>query len=202
MSASSMVMGIRATDPALFEAARRGDGAAREAVVDVVLPEVLQWCARLGGPKVDPEDACHDVCLVLLGRFDRVPDVDRLAPWLFSVTRRVLAQHRRRAWVRRWVPGLVPDVPDPRADPRRAAEDEQLVKRIQAALESLSPDHREVLVLHELEERTEAEIAELLDLPIGTVRSRTRAAREHFRRVARRYDLVPPVVEIAGEGRR
>ncbi len=195
-------MGIRSTDPALFEAARLGDRAAREAVVDRVLPEVLQWCARLGGPRVDPEDACHDVCIVLLGRFDRVADVERLAPWLFGVTRRVLAQHRRRAWIQRWVPGLVPDAPDPRPDPARLAEDGEFTRRVQRALEDLSDMDREVLVLCDLEERPESEVAELLDVPIGTTRSRVRAARERFRRVAHRHALAPQVVELAKGGKR
>lgn len=195
-------MGIRATPPAVFEAARRGDRAAREAVVDNVLPEILQWCTRLGGPKVDAEDACHDVCLVLLGRFDKAPEVERLGAWLFGVTRKVLAQHRRRAWVRRWVGGEVPDAPDPRQDPERAADERHTVRRVQQALEALTPNDREILVLYDLEERSESEISELLDIPVGTVRSRARVARERFRKVARHHALVSQVVAIAEGGDR
>jgi DNA-directed RNA polymerase specialized sigma24 family protein len=44
-------------------------------------------------------------------------------------------------------------------------------------------------------------VAEILDIPLGTARSRLRAAREAFRRSARRHQLVAPVVELAREGR-
>jgi RNA polymerase sigma-70 factor (ECF subfamily) len=188
----------RPIEPALFDAARRGDPVAREQLLDILLPEVLQWCARLGGPKVDAEDACHDVLIVLLDRLEKVHDEDRLRSWLFSVTRKVLAQHRRRAWVRRWVPGLTIDAPDTRsAAPDHSAVISQLGERIRLVLDELPATERECLVLFDLEERPEAEVAEILDVPIGTARSRVRSARERFRRIARRHSLTGQVVEMS-----
>lgn len=193
----------RSFDPALVVAARAGDAAAREELADTVVPMVLQWCARLGGPRVDAEDACHDVCIVVLTRIDRLEDPERFGTWLFGITRRVLAQHRRRAWVRKWVPGLTVEVTDHRADPGRDAEARQTTRRVHAVLESLSENEREVLVLFDLEERTESEVADLLDIPLGTARSRLRTARERFRRAAGRHLLAPPTdarIEEGGRG--
>lgn len=189
-------------DPALVDAARRGDAAACERLLDRVLPVVVQWCARLGGPRVDPEDAAHDVGIVLLRRMADVHDTERFGAWLFSVTRRVLAQHRRKAWFRYWVPGITLDNAPALSDPGRDAERSDVSRRVQATLEELTPVHREVLVLFDLEERTEAEVADILDLPIGTVRSRVRSARESFRRAAWRHDLHPEVSELPSSGRR
>jgi len=59
----------------------------------------------------------------------------------------------------------------------RAEEDAQLV----AALNRLSPEHRAVLVLKDLEEQKYEDIAEILDVPIGTVRSRLHRARLELR---------------------
>lgn len=191
-------MRARPIEPALFDAARRGDALAREQLLDILLPEVLQWCARLAGPKVDAEDACHDVLIVLLDRLEKVHDAERLRSWLFSVTRKVLAQHRRKAWVRRWVPGLTVDAPDSRApSPDQSAAISQVGERIRLVLEELPPAERECLVLFDLEERPEAEVAEILDIPIGTARSRVRSARERFRRIAKRHHLTGQVVELS-----
>lgn len=190
-------MYTRPIDPAMFDAARRGDPMAREELLDIVLPEVLQWCTRLGGPKVDAEDACHDVLIVLLDRLEKVQDEERLRSWLFGVTRRVLAQHRRKAWVRRWVPGLTVDTADPVAAPDRDAALSQTTARVRQVLEELPAAERECLVLFDLEERPESEVAEILDIPIGTARSRVRSAREKFRRIAKRYNLTGQVVELS-----
>jgi RNA polymerase sigma-70 factor (ECF subfamily) len=183
-------------DSALVEAARRGDSRAIELVLDAALPVVLQWCARLGGPSVDAEDACHDVGLILLTRLVELRDPQRFPSWLFGSTRRVLAAHRRRAWLRRWVPGLKDDPADPSADPARAAEAAEVGGLVQRALEELPAAQREALILFDLEERSEAEVAELLDIPIGTARSRVRLARVAFQRAARRHNLVGEVVAL------
>jgi RNA polymerase sigma-70 factor (ECF subfamily) len=185
---------------ATIDAARREVPGARDALLDAVLPLVLDWCARLGGPRVDAEDACHDVCLVLLAKLHTVSDADRFASWLFGTTRRVLAQHRRRAWLRRWAPGVVVEAVDHGANPARDAERSDTSRRVQATLEGLGDSDREVLVLFDLEERTESEVAELLDIPIGTARSRLRAARQRFRTRSRAHGLAPDVAEFRREG--
>lgn len=189
-------------DPALIDAFRRGGPGARDELLEAVVPLILGWCARLGGPRVDAEDASHDVCIVLLTRIGSVREPERFPAWLFGVTRRVLAQHRRRAWIQRWVPGLALEPADPRADPGLDAEASETTRRVRLALEDLSAPHREVLVLFDLEERPESEVADLLDIPLGTARSRLRAARENFRKAARRHDVALPVVELARRGSR
>lgn len=182
-------------------ATRQGDPLARQRLAERVLPTVVQWCARLGGPKVDAEDAAHDVMIVLLTRLPQLEVPERFPAWLYGVTRRVLAQHRRRAWVRRWLPGVeFGERPDPKAGPDRNAESNETSARVQQALEDLSDSHREILVLADVEERTETEIADLLQLPLGTVRSRTRRARETFLGVAPRHGLRPSHLHVVDAG--
>jgi RNA polymerase sigma-70 factor (ECF subfamily) len=183
------------------EDARRGDAAARERLVDRWLPTVLQWCARLGGPKVDAEDAAHDVMVIVLTRLDGVRETEHFSSWLFGVTRRVLASHRRVAWVRRWMPGIMPEAIDPTAGPAQRSELSETSRRVQSALEELPEAQREVLVLCDLEDRTDTEVAAMLQIPVGTARSRLRLARERFRRSARRHQLAPDLLEVASGGR-
>ena len=172
--------------------ARQGDPQSRSRLVERVLPTVVQWCARLGGPKVNAEDAAHDVMIVVITKLPLFDAPGRFGGWLYGVTRRVLARHRRLAWFRRWAPGVdVFDRADTVEGPAGLVEANQTADRVQQALEAVSADHREVLVLADVEERTESEIADLLQLPIGTVRSRTRRARDAFLQVAPRFGLRP-----------
>jgi RNA polymerase sigma-70 factor (ECF subfamily) len=187
-------------DPALVEAALRGGPGARDALVDAWLPVVLGWCARLGGPKVDAEDAAHDVLIVMLDRLPSLRQPGAFPSWLFGITRRVLAKHRRQAWVKRWVPGFVPDSADPDASPYREAQLSETSRRVQEALELLPPAQREVLVLCDLEERTDLEVSELLGIPLGTVKSRLRLARTKFRAIAEQSSLASLARLTAGGG--
>ncbi|MEQ1506660.1 MAG: RNA polymerase sigma factor [Myxococcota bacterium] len=156
------------------------------ALVDAWSAPVLRWCARLGGPRIDAEDAAQDVFLRVLRNLATLRDPQTLPAWLFAITRRVVIDHRRRAWLRRWVPGVVPDV----ADPRRT-DDGDLARVVHTVLDGLPNDLREILVLCDLEERTAEEVSGLVGVPIGTVRSRLRRARERFGADALRRGLVP-----------
>jgi RNA polymerase sigma-70 factor, ECF subfamily len=190
---------VRIAAPAaeLLSAAQRGDGSALSDLVDDWLPVVLAWCKRLGGPGVDAQDAAQDVLVLVMNRVGQVYTPDHFRPWLFGVTRRVLAKHRRSVWVRRWwgEPASEPADTESRS-PERHAELSETSRQVQAALATLSVHHREVLVLCDLEHRTDEESAELLDLPVGTLKSRLRRARAAFRLAAVAHGLAGEVRAI------
>lgn len=166
---------------------------------DTWLPVVLGWTTRLGGPRIDAEDAAHDVFLVVFRRLPELENPESFASWLYGITRRVISAHRRRAWFRRWLPGAVPDIPETRADPARRAEQSEVASQVWTALETLPPHHREVLVLCDLEERADSEVAELLGVPKGTIKSRLRRARLALRnQVPDLIDTEPRELQPAG----
>ena len=176
-----------------------GDGGdAREAIFREWLPVVLRWCGRLGGPHVDPEDAAHDVLITVLTRMHTLRDPAAFPSWVYGITRRTLAWHRRKAWVKRWVPGLDPDVPSSEEAPEGLVASRELRQRVQALLEQLPAELREVLVLCDLEERPDEAVAALLGLPTGTVKSRLRRARQRFALIATEGGLAPSTV-LTGE---
>ena len=184
---------MHAVDENTLERARQGDLQARDELLDQWLPVVVGWCARLGGPRVDPEEAAHDVLMIMVRRMDQVYDGARFPAWLFGITRRLVAQHRRKAWFRRWAPGATVDRADPNAGPARLYDVSETGQAVQEILELLPDIEREVLVLCLLEERTDREVAEMVGVPIGTVKSRLHRAREHFLRAARGRGLGPDV---------
>lgn len=161
-----------------------------DAPIVALLPTIYGWCARLGGPRVDAEEAAHDVLMLLVRRAsDRGTGVS-LRSFAWGVTRGVLANHRRRAWWRRWLPGPAEIVSD--RTPFQDSVQRQLAGRVAALLARLTEEHREVLVLCDVEERPAPEVADILGIPEGTVRSRLRAARERFRALAPEFSLEPP----------
>lgn len=142
---------------------------------------VCRNLGRLGVPAADVPDAAHDVFLVLHRKWSEL-DVGRpIRPWLFGVARRVAYGVREK---RREVPAVV----DPAADddPRVAQRD--LVWR---ALAALDDERRAVLVLHDFEGHTGAEIAAMLDIPANTVHSRLRLAREDLLAAVRKLRGAP-----------
>jgi RNA polymerase sigma-70 factor (ECF subfamily) len=186
-----------APPPDVLRAAAEGDVRAQAAVFEDWLGVVLGWCMRLGGGRIDAEDAAHDAMLIVLTRLDRLEQPDRFGAWVYGIVRRVLKDHRNRAWVRRWTGREVPDVQDPRRDQQESVAHRQLVARIHEVLSGLPDTQRQVLVLCDLEERTAPEVAELLGIPVGTVASRLRAARQRFERTARRRGLWETVEQRA-----
>ncbi|MCB9791687.1 MAG: sigma-70 family RNA polymerase sigma factor [Alphaproteobacteria bacterium] len=169
-----------------------GDPLAREALLDAWLPVVLGWCARLGGPRVHAEDAAHDVFVVVLTRLEQLDDLSRFRGWLFGVTRKVLASHRRRAWVRRWLPGATAEPADQGPGPETTAMGREML----GLLERLPQGQREVLVLLDLEGRSGAEVSELLGLPEGTVRSRQRLGRAKLRALLLASEAILSAAEV------
>jgi RNA polymerase sigma-70 factor (ECF subfamily) len=162
----------------LWKEAQEGDPHALDHLLRATLPAVLAWCRRLSGPGVDAEQAAQEVGIVLLRRLHTIGAPEQLPSWLFSTTRKVLAGQRRKAWLRRWVPGVrVEDVTPsspPQVEQRLEAE---AVRGVVATLpEDLRPD---------------PEVARLLGIPDGTVKSRLRRARALFRDRARAAGLAP-----------
>jgi RNA polymerase sigma-70 factor (ECF subfamily) len=184
----------------LVRAAQQDDNRALEALCAEWLPVVLGWCMRLASPGVHAEDAAHDVFEVVLERLPSLRDPAAFPAWVFGVTRRVLAAHHRRAWFRKWIPGLsADDTSDGSLDPAALAAVSQTAVRVREALGTLSVDHREVLVLCDLEERSDSEVAELLGVPKNTVKSRLRRAREQLRASVGDLEEAEDLVASGGE---
>ena len=191
-------MALPKTDRALVEAARSGEMDAWSPIMTQWLPTVLGWCVRLGGPTVDAEDAAQDVFIVAMDRIHSLREPDRFGSWMVGITRRVLSKHRRRGWVKRWVPGL--EIPMTDTTGRgRWPELSETAQVVQASLESLSGKQREVLVLCDLEGHTQQEVADLLDVPLGTVKSRLLRARDRFRETAE-FVSTPQLAATLGDG--
>ena len=155
-------------------------------VYDAHFAFVWRSLRRLRVPEPSLNDALQDVFLVVHRRMDDFEGRAKLSTWLFGICLRVAKDYRRRAHVRREVfdDSNFAQVSDPHSDTGAAAEQNQNLLLFEAALEELDLDQRAVFILFELENMTGDEIADSLQIPLGTVYSRLRLARQAFKKAA------------------
>ena len=138
---------------------------------------------RLRVPDSSRKDAAQDVFLVVHRRLCEFEGRAKVSTWLFGICLRVAKDYRRRAHVRREVldDSDFESVADPSSDAATTAERHEDLAMFESALDD---NQRAVFILFELEDMTGDEIAESLQIPLGTVYSRLRLARVAFKKAA------------------
>jgi RNA polymerase sigma-70 factor, ECF subfamily len=173
-------------DPEPLEdlAARAADGdrSALEDLLAEIQPRVRRICGRMLLYPEDAEEAAQDALLLVATRIGSFGGRSKFTTWLHSVAsnsaRSTYRTLKRRAAER--LTDELPAAPDPRTTSVIAGSRLDLLD----ALETIGADHPELvepLVLRDVQQVEYAEIARLLDLPLGTVKSRIHAARQAVR---------------------
>jgi RNA polymerase sigma-70 factor (ECF subfamily) len=146
---------------------------------------VMRTLRRLGVAPADVEDLAHDVFLAVHQTFHAYDPTRALKPWLFGFAFRV-ASHYRRSAGRETPLDNAESVADAGERPDALVEKEARRRLVLAALEAIELSRRAVFVLHELDGVTCDEIAKTLEIPVGTVYSRLRLARQDFEAAVKR----------------
>jgi RNA polymerase sigma-70 factor (ECF subfamily) len=137
---------------------------------------------RLGVPEKDVPDVAQDVFVVAYRRLPEFEGRSKATTWLFAICLRVASDRRKAAHRSREVPASAEhEASGEAADEAGAAERRQAARIIERILARMPEEQRIVFFLFELEELTAEEIADALEIPVGTVRSRLRLARAAFR---------------------
>lgn len=168
-------------DSRLVDRARSGDASAFEALVRRHLRAVYAVAlAELGEP-ADAEDAVQDAFVNALERLEECREPARFEAWLVQIARNRARDLRRRRTVR--IAGSLDEARGATSgsSPARDAERADLRGRLEEALRSLGETQREVVLLHDLQGWKHREIAEVLGVPEGTVRSHLFHARRALR---------------------
>lgn len=144
---------------------------------------------RLEVREQDLPDVSQHVFIVVFTKLPQFEQRSTLRTWIFRICLNAARDYRRAAPKRRevatepaeldWLFGSRDDVHERSEKQRRVGQAERILNRLPKA-------RREVFVLYELEQRSGQEIAEMLGIALGTVRSRLRLAREFFTREAQR----------------
>jgi RNA polymerase sigma-70 factor (ECF subfamily) len=144
----------------------------------------------LGVATASVDDAAQQVFWIAAQKLDAIT-VGSERAFLFSTARGVAANARRsRARSREQADdGVLSTMADAAPDPEQAAQTSQAKRLLERVLAGMDEDTRTVFVLFELEGLTSVEIADLLGIPVGTVASRLRRAREEFQLAVTKLQL-------------
>lgn len=174
-----------ANESRLIEQVARGDERAFLELYDRHASRVHGLTLRILGDPMLAEEATQDTFLKLWSRARQyLAERGPFLPWLLTIARRV-ALDRLRLESRR---PLLSDVNDPEnvwqtiPDPGSTAEESRW-RALYFAVLSLHPDQRKVIELVYYQGMSQSEIAEVLDMPLGTVKTRLRAAMEKLREI-------------------
>ncbi len=149
---------------------------------------VWRALGRLGVPAADLPDAAQEVFVVAHRRLAEFEGRAKMTTWLFGISMRVAADRRKLAHRRCELPTRqLPDAAAEGADASSLVDRQRARLMLEQILDRMPDEQRVVFTLFELEELTGEEIAELLDVPVGTVRSRLRLARATFEQAVQRH---------------
>ena len=183
-------------DTQLVERCLSGEQAAWEDLVKIHTRRVYSICFRFTGSEAEAQDLTQEVFLRLFRslRSFRVGQ-GSFPVWLARLTRNLLIDHYRRNRMERATDSIEQQLPMLEEKVAMSARTDGLVagreasELLQGALQKLSPELRETVILRDLEELEYREIAQVLNVPEGTVKSRLNRGRAELARILRRHKV-------------
>jgi RNA polymerase sigma-70 factor (ECF subfamily) len=160
--------------------ARAGDRAAFGTLVERFAAQAQRVARAVLQNPDDADDAAQDAFLSALVKLDQYDPHRPFGPWLMRIVANAATDRRRRRSVRQTEP-LAPELAGGGARPDRETERRALGERLRAALAELPERRRLAVVLFDVEGYSHAEIAGILGIPEGTVRSEVFHARRALR---------------------
>ena len=172
----------------LLEKARHGDQEAFGELVRLYEKKVYALTLRMCKNPDDAAEAAQEAFLAAWQGLKFFRGEASFSTWLYRLASNACVDLLRKEQRHRAAAGpslndedTYMDVADDAATPQELAERSELREQIEEGLQSLSPEHREVLILRELHQLSYDEIAQTLDLDTGTVKSRISRGRKALR---------------------
>ena len=190
------------------EAARQGDQSAFEQLVHLYEKRVLALTTRMCKNPADAEEAAQEAFLSAWQGLPFFRGDASFSTWLYRLASNACVDLLRREGRRQSAAGPSLndeegqlEVPDTAPSPQEQAERSELRQQIEAGLQALTPDHRQVLLLREMHQLSYDEIAQTLDVDVGTVKSRINRGRKQLRNFLLRSGNFspPPASKEAGK---
>ena len=190
------------SDPDLIAAVLDGSEAAFGELVDRYKDRVFRLLSRYCRDSVECEDLAQDVFLKVFRKLHTFKHDSQFFTWLYRITVNAATDHLSRAGTRKL--RLVEDTAvfergdQKDSSPTASLEAEELAQITRAIVDQLPEKFRTILVLREFEGLSYTEIADVLEIQLGTVESRLFRARQRFKDALTRQH--PELLPIAGAG--
>jgi RNA polymerase sigma-70 factor, ECF subfamily len=183
----------------LLRRLRERDERAFRELIDSHRDRVFNITFRMLGNRSEAEDVAQEVFITVFKTIESFREEAKFSTWLYRVTvnqckNRIKYLARRHTQTREELDDSTDTngvnsaiaAPPPSA-PDRALEGAQMEKLLEAAIAGLDEEHREVVVLRDVEDLSIEEICEITGLPDGTVKSRLHRARKELRKKLQRH---------------
>jgi len=198
-------------DHSLVKACRAGQTEAFGALVERYQDRLYSTILRLIGSAEDAKDVLQDTFLRAFEKLDQFQGDSSFYTWVYRIAVNLALSGHRRHRARSMLryhgerPGRQGEDPADEsadADPTSSLERAEREQIVEDALNQLCPDHRAVVVLKDFDGRRYEEISVILDIPVGTVRSRLHRARCELRdRLRSLIDLEQPARQASRAAR-
>ena len=182
-------------EPELLNRCLAGEDSAWEALLKAYTRKIYNLCYRFTGRAEEAEDVTQEVFIKVFQTLKTYQAAQgSFATWLNRVARNHLVDHYRRARKDRVTSSLEDELteaeqkPSPHTEPTGQVESRERREVLQLALDKLSPDLREAVILRDLHDLDYEEIALVLKVPQGTVKSRINRGRLELGRVLKRME--------------
>jgi RNA polymerase sigma-70 factor, ECF subfamily len=194
---------VREEETLLVDGLRKGVEAAYETLIGRFEQPVFNVVSRLMDDPADAADVVQEVFLKVFRNIGSFRGDSSLKTWIYRIAvnearnhRRWFSRHRRQEVGLEAEPGenrgYQDYLPDPGRSPFEAAVDHETQALVEQALATVNPKFRAALVLREMEGLSYEEIAEILDVSLGTVKSRILRGRDALRKcLTERLELEP-----------
>ena len=191
-----------------IDEARRGDQEAFAQLVHLYEKRVYALTLRMCKNPADAEEAAQEAFLAAWQGLPFFRGDASFSTWLYRLASNACVDVLRREVRHQAAASLddedaAIDLPDGSLSPHDEAERAELRQHIENGLAALPPDYRQVLILRELHQRSYDEIADILSLDLGTVKSRINRGRKRLRKIlleSGNFSLPPASKESEKEG--
>jgi RNA polymerase sigma-70 factor (ECF subfamily) len=164
--------------------AKQGDPAAFAQLIESHQERLYRFLLRTTNQTELVEDAVQDAFIRVLKNIDRFDERYRFSTWLFTIARRLLLnslQKKRPLNAGDWLDAASSSVMELSAETADASDREFAAEILDGAMETLTPHQREIVILYHHKGRSVHQVADLLGMPEGTIKSHLHRARRRMR---------------------
>ena len=182
--------GVASSDWELVQRSQAGDHEAFRELVERYQRKIAALALGMLRNREDASDVVQETFAKAYSNLDRFKGDSALYTWLYRIAFNLCVDHQRREARHTTVPLEVddrggsplplPEGESPRDDPFERTRDAEVGRRLDEAIRSLTPEHRAVILLREIEGLSYEEISHVLQVPKGTVMSRLHYARRQL----------------------
>ncbi|MCX7834455.1 MAG: sigma-70 family RNA polymerase sigma factor [bacterium] len=173
---------------------QNGEESAFDTLMQRFQDPLYSFIVRMLNDKNCARDILQDTFLKVWEKRHQYKEIGQFSTWVYTIATNLVRTELRKRKIRRWIPlstrdsnELEIDPQDPNAGPEELANSSDLRVKINQALKKLPVEYREVIILRDINDLSYEEVAQVLKIPLGTVKSRVNRGRQKMQEMLKEY---------------